>query len=143
MSQELHCGLVGLGVMGRNLAYNIFDDGIDLSAFSIDADERATVRTEYPSLKVCDSLSQLVAGVDQPRTIFLMVTAGKPVDLVLEQLLPMLDVGDVVIDGGNSHFQDTRRRTEQLSQHGLHLLGLSRDPRLCTHPERRREPENL
>ncbi len=119
-------GLIGLAVMGQNLALNISDHG-----FTVVVHNRTTERIrEYlagPALGTAitgaDTLHDLVAGLSAPRKILLMVKAGPPVDAVLHELIPLLSPGDVVIDGGNSHYRDTDRRVAQASEHGIRFVG--------------------
>lgn len=118
-------GLVGLGAMGRGLAWNLHAQGIPFVACSYDAAERERVRRELPGAPpIAAAPHELVARLTRPRTLFLMVTAGAPVDAVLADLVPLLDAGDVVIDGGNSHFEDTRRRASALAARGIAFMGV-------------------
>ena len=114
-------GLIGLGVMGRNLALNMADHGIDVTVFSISEEERNAVQA---NLKVSDSIHALVEELATPRVLFLMVTAGEAVDLVLEELLPLLSAGDSVIDGGNSNYLDTERRVSACRLEGINFVGV-------------------
>jgi 6-phosphogluconate dehydrogenase len=120
-----HFGLVGLGVMGRNLALNIARHGLPIVGFDVDASKRQAAAGSFASAgaEAADTLAALVAALTPPRRIILMVPAGSPVDQVVEGLQPLLTSGDVIIDGGNSHFHDTRRRQEAAARAGLHLLG--------------------
>jgi len=121
----LSLGLIGLGAMGRNLAWNLHGQGIPLSVHSYDAAEAARfcAETVAPPFAAA-SLRELVSSLACPRTVFLMVTAGAPVDAVINDLVPLLDAGDIVIDGGNSHFEDTRRRVAALGAQGIDYLGV-------------------
>ena len=119
-------GLIGLAVMGQNLARNIAGRGFTVAVFN-----RTTERTlEFaaahpdPGLQPFTELTAFVAALKPPRRILLMVKAGQAVDATVEQLIPLLDQGDIVLDGGNSLFRDTERRIAQLDQHGLHFLGV-------------------
>ena len=123
MSELSRYGLIGLGVMGRNLAENIVDSGLSLSVYSISAEERAAMPAK-PGLRVCASQQELIEGLEGPRTVLLMVTAGAAVDEVLRSLLPNLDADDIVIDGGNSHYQDTQRRVALCAESGVHFVGV-------------------
>jgi 6-phosphogluconate dehydrogenase len=119
-------GLIGLAVMGQNLVLNMVDKGYSVAVYN-----RTTARTEdfVARLQTKDrvfpaySLEEFVALLDRPRKIMLMVKAGRAVDAVIEQLLPLLSPGDVVMDGGNSYFGDTIRRGEMLKERGLLFLG--------------------
>ena len=114
-------GLIGLGVMGRNLALNMADHDIDLTVFSISQEERDAVQAQ---LNVADSMQALVRKLAPPRVLFLMVTAGEAVDLVLEELLPHLEKGDSVIDGGNSNYLDTERRSKFCANSEINFVGV-------------------
>jgi 6-phosphogluconate dehydrogenase len=119
-------GLIGLGVMGQNLALNIADHGYRVVAHNRSAEVTAGfLRGEASGKDIigADDLGELVAQIDRPRRILLMVTAGAPVDSVIGQLAPLLDPDDVIIDGGNSHFEDTARRVESLEAQGLLFVG--------------------
>jgi 6-phosphogluconate dehydrogenase len=120
-------GVTGLAVMGANLARNFARNGYTValhnrSVGKTDAlleahgDEGDFIRTE--------SLEELVANLETPRRVLIMVKAGGPVDSVIDQLVPLLEEGDVVIDGGNSHYTDTRRREAALAEKGLHFVGI-------------------
>ncbi len=118
-------GVIGTAVMGRNLALNILDQGFSVAAWNLESDllERA-VQESDGRLKGTDSLAALVEELERPRRILMMIKAGKPVDIVLNQLEPLLDDGDIVIDGGNSRFTDTQRREQAWSEKGLHFVGM-------------------
>ncbi|UTM47413.1 NADP-dependent phosphogluconate dehydrogenase [Glutamicibacter mysorens] len=120
-------GVTGLAVMGANLARNFARNGYTValhnrSVGKTDAlleahgDEGDFIRTE--------SLEELVANLETPRRVLIMVKAGSPVDSVIDQLVPLLEEGDVVIDAGNSHYTDTRRREASLAEKGLHFVGI-------------------
>ncbi len=117
-------GLVGVGVMGANLARNFADHGVTLAL--MDADNAATGRlaTELGAkATAATSTADLVAALARPRALFLMVPAGKPVDATLDALLPLLATGDIVIDGGNSHYLDTERRGVRCAAQGVAFCG--------------------
>ena len=124
--QQAAIGLIGLGVMGKNIALNLLDHNASLAVYNRNenstqrfiADE-ANAKTVIP----CYSHQELVASLTTPRKILLMITAGNPVDSTIEALLPLLDKGDIIIDGGNSHYPDTIRRTEALKEKGLLFVG--------------------
>ena len=120
-------GIIGLGVMGSNLALNLRDKGFRLSVYN----RTAAVTTEFitahgqgRAITAADSLLQFVSQLGHPRVIMLMVTAGKAVEAVIEQLLPLLDPGDILIDGGNSNYQDSNRRWRELAVKGIHFVGM-------------------
>jgi 6-phosphogluconate dehydrogenase len=122
-------GLIGLGVIGRNLALNLLDDDVNLSAYSYSESERdafalsleGTISQSHARLP--QSLEDLVSNLATPRIILMMVTAGDPVDSVIQDLLPLLAPGDILIDGGNSHYKDTMRRKAKLKEKSLHYIG--------------------
>ncbi|MBR6347214.1 MAG: decarboxylating NADP(+)-dependent phosphogluconate dehydrogenase [Bacteroidales bacterium] len=126
MNNLCDIGLVGLGVMGASLARNMESRGFRVGVFNYIPSVTAEF-LEGPgkgkNFYGADSYTSLVASLSVPRKVFLMVTAGKAVDAVLSELVPLLSPGDVVIDGGNSDFHDTRRRYEQLSGKGIHFVG--------------------
>ena len=118
-------GVVGTGVMGRNLALNILDKGVSVAAWNLEPELLARAVAESGDRLVpADSLASLVAQLEKPRRILMMIKAGKPVDIVLDQLAPLLDADDIVIDGGNSHFADTQRREKAWADRGLHFVGM-------------------
>ncbi|MEM8914630.1 MAG: NADP-dependent phosphogluconate dehydrogenase [Pseudomonadota bacterium] len=128
MSGQADIGLIGLGVMGRNLALNMMDSGFRVAVFN-----RTTSVTDAfaadpgtPSDKVipCSSLEDLVAHIRPPRPIFMMVQAGDAVDQQIETLRPLVERGDILMDGGNANFRDTVRRTEALAGTGIRFLGV-------------------
>lgn len=118
-------GLIGLGVMGQNLALNIERNGFSLVGFDLDADKRKTAAKQFAgkNMKVVDSLFDFVDHLESPKRIMMMVPAGAPVDAVIADLKPHLDKGDVLIDGGNSYFPNTTLRTKQLKEEGIHFIG--------------------
>ncbi|MBR0301259.1 MAG: decarboxylating NADP(+)-dependent phosphogluconate dehydrogenase, partial [Bacteroidales bacterium] len=119
-------GLVGLGVMGASLALNMESKGFKLSVFNYIpevTDKFMAGPGKGKGFTAAHSYEELVASLSAPRKVFLMVTAGSAVDAVIERLVPLLDQGDVIIDGGNSHFPDTERRTAYLESKGLLFVG--------------------
>ncbi len=118
-------GVVGLAVMGKNLALNIRNHGFSVSGFSIDRPEvDALAKYEDEKLVPTYTWQEFVASLVKPRKILIMIKAGKPVDLTLAQLKPLLDAGDIIIDGGNSNFHDTNRRVKALASAGIHFIGM-------------------
>ena len=118
-------GLVGLAVMGQNLVLNVESRGFAVSVFNRSAEVTRDFVAAHPGkqLTATDSLPQFVASLARPRRIMLMVKAGAPVDAVLEQLAPLLEAGDIVIDGGNSLYTDTERRDAAMAARGLRFIG--------------------
>ena len=122
-----HIGLVGLAVMGRNLALNMADHGFRVAVYNRTAARMHSFVSENPdtpgSLVGCATFKELVHSVRRPRKILLMVKAGAPVDGVIQQLLLLLDEGDVIIDGGNSLWTHTVQRERKLAARGIHFVG--------------------
>lgn len=118
--------VIGLSVMGRNLAWNIADHNYRVSVFNRTKAVTEEMMALYPHKNICpyDSLESLVASLEKPRKIILMVKAGAAVDQLMEQFLPYLEEGDIVIDGGNSFYQDTQRRYEYYKSKALHYFGV-------------------
>jgi len=119
-------GLIGCGVMGRNLALNLERNGYFVAIYDADAQKSAHyLATRAPGKNIIgvESLSELVASLETPRRILMMVPAGQAVDQCIEQLLPHLQRGDILIDGGNSHYADTNRRTKHVEHKGLRYVG--------------------
>jgi 6-phosphogluconate dehydrogenase len=119
-------GVLGMGVMGQNLALNVADRGFRVAVWDIEPKRFEDVRKKGApeSLRGHAALEDFVAALERPRRILMMVTAGAPVDSVMARLEPLLQPGDMVLDGGNSWFQDTRRREAAWKQKGLHFLGM-------------------
>jgi 6-phosphogluconate dehydrogenase len=119
--------LIGLAVMGSNLALNMADHGFRVAVHNRNTDVTKRFLDENPAtpgeLVGCMRTRELVSSVQRPRRIVLMIKSGAPVDAVIGQLLPMLDDGDVVVDGGNSKWTDTIRREQDLAAHGIHFVG--------------------
>jgi len=119
--------LIGLAVMGQNLVLNMNDHGIKVAVYNrttqktIDFISGIAAQTDIRGAK---SLEELVGMLSAPRKIMLLVKAGDPVDATIEQLLPLLDNGDVIIDGGNSNFTDSERRAQYLKTKGIRYLGM-------------------
>jgi 6-phosphogluconate dehydrogenase len=118
-------GMIGLAVMGRNLALNVLDHGFRVVGHNREPRVlKAAVEESGGRLIPAHDLGELVAKLERPRTIMMMVRAGEAVDAVLGGLLPLLDAGDIVIDGGNSLYTDTRRRERQCAEAGIHFFGV-------------------
>jgi 6-phosphogluconate dehydrogenase len=118
-------GVIGMAVMGRNLAWNIESRGHSVSIFNRSKEKTDAVMAESPGRKLVPSytLEEFVDSLEKPRRILLMVQAGAGTDAVIEQLRPLLDKGDILIDGGNTYYKDTVRRGEELAADGLHFIG--------------------
>ncbi|MCX7783306.1 MAG: NADP-dependent phosphogluconate dehydrogenase, partial [Meiothermus sp.] len=119
-------GVIGLAVMGENLILNMASKGFTVSAFNRTVDkvrEFTQGRAQGKSIIGAYSLQELVGQLKRPHKIMLMVKAGSPVDATIQQLIPLLEPGDILIDGGNSHYADTNRRTRELAEKGLLFIG--------------------
>ncbi len=126
MSKKADIGLVGLAVMGENLILNMESKGFTVACFNrtvAKVDEFVQGRAAGKRIIGCHTLAELADSLATPRKVMLMVKAGKPVDDFIELLLPHLEQGDIVIDGGNSHFPDTIRRTKALAAKGIRYIG--------------------
>jgi 6-phosphogluconate dehydrogenase len=120
-------GMVGLGTMGRNLLLNIADHGFAAIGFDRDAAKGTLLEssaTPGTTVKGVGSLAEMVEALKTPRKIMMLVPAGPIVDAVISDLLPLLQPGDIIIDGGNSHFPDTLRRIEYLKDKNIHFMGM-------------------
>lgn len=124
-------GVYGLGVMGRNLSLNLEENGNRVSVYNRSAPGEEHIVSDFiknegksKSFVGSQSLADFVQSLESPRKILIMVKAGPPVDSVIEELKPFLKKGDILIDGGNSHFEDTERRVDQLSDKGIHFVGM-------------------
>jgi 6-phosphogluconate dehydrogenase len=118
-------GMVGLAVMGENLALNIARNGFPIAVFNRDSKkvDRFLKRAEGREVIGTYSIEEFVNSLEAPRKIILLVKAGKPVDDVIAQLKPLLSPGDIIIDGGNSFFPDTQRREKELKESGIRFIG--------------------
>lgn len=119
-------GLIGLAVMGQNLVLNMNDHGYTVAVFNRTTSKVDTF-LEGPAKGTnvigCHDLKEFVASLKRPRRVMLMVMAGAPVDEFIDQLVPLLEKGDIIIDGGNSHFPDSERRCKALKEKGLYFIG--------------------
>ncbi len=119
-------GMIGLGVMGRNLLLNMADHNFVVAGYDRDPNQVDALRAEAEgrNIEAAASIKELVDVLRRPRTVMLLIPAGPPVDAVIEALLPYLEPDDLIIDGGNSHFQDTNRREKILAEKEIHFLGV-------------------
>jgi len=117
-------GLVGVGTMGAALARNLAGQGRAVACFDVDGARLRNLAGDVAVTVPCADLAALVAALSPPRVLLLMVNAGRSVDDVLDPLLPLLGPGDIVLDGGNSHYRDTRRRAAAARAHGVEYLGV-------------------
>ncbi|HEX5444339.1 MAG TPA: NADP-dependent phosphogluconate dehydrogenase, partial [Pirellulales bacterium] len=126
MPELCDIGLIGLAVMGENLALNIESRGFRIAVFNRTTsvvDQLLAGRAKGKQFVGCHRLQELVAALAKPRKVMLMIKAGPAVDAIIEQLLPLLSPGDVIIDGGNTHYADTERRTQYVESKGLLFVG--------------------
>jgi 6-phosphogluconate dehydrogenase len=126
MTQKADIGLIGLGVMGENLALNFERQGHAVCGFDTDPARRQSFgqRGQGRRAWASESLAALVAGLHRPRRLLIMVPAGPAVDAVIGSLEPLLEAGDVLIDGGNTHYLDTERRLQHVKARGLLYVGM-------------------
>ncbi|MGE5488577.1 MAG: NADP-dependent phosphogluconate dehydrogenase [bacterium] len=122
---QYNFGVIGLGVMGQNLALNIESKGFRVAGYDLDESKAKAAAEKWSGREMATaaSLSKLVGMLDRPRRILMMVPAGKPVDAVIAGLKPLLEKGDIIIDGGNSFFVDTDRRGKELEAAGILYIG--------------------
>ncbi|SCW77074.1 NADP-dependent phosphogluconate dehydrogenase [Mucilaginibacter sp. NFR10] len=119
-------GMIGLGVMGRSLLLNMADHGFAVAGHDKDTGKVDSLNQEAGNraAKGFADVKEFIQSLTTPRAIMMLVPAGKIVDAVIEELTPLLEKGDILIDGGNSHFTDTNRRVEELEAKGLHFFGM-------------------
>ena len=120
-------GIVGLGVMGRNLLLNMADHGLAVAGLDLEQEKVLALESEASAghqVKGTTNVSIFLGLLKKPRAILLLVPAGKPVDLAIIKMLPFLEEGDILIDGGNSFFKDTDRRVAELSLRKIHFFGM-------------------
>ncbi|MFY4775864.1 NADP-dependent phosphogluconate dehydrogenase [Metabacillus sp. RGM 3146] len=118
-------GVIGLAVMGKNLALNIESRGYSVSVYNRSSEKTVNFMEESKGKNVAPtySIEEFVQSLETPRKILLMVKAGDATDKTIESLLPHLDKGDILIDGGNTYFKDTQRRNKELAESGVHFIG--------------------
>ncbi len=122
--RECDIAVYGLGVMGSSLAKNMISHGFSVAVYSKDPGERQRFEAEQGHYHICSTVKEMLDQLKSPRCIFLMITAGEPVDSVLEELEWYLKPGDVVLDGGNSYYRDTKRRYEWSLKRNICYLGV-------------------
>ncbi|MDG2126015.1 MAG: decarboxylating NADP(+)-dependent phosphogluconate dehydrogenase, partial [Verrucomicrobiales bacterium] len=125
MSNKSDFGLIGLAVMGQNLVLNVESRGFAVSVYNRTTETMTDFVGQHPEKKLvgCETLEAFVGSLERPRKVMVMVKAGRPVDAVIESLIPLLDEGDVIIDGGNSLYTDSERRTAELEPKGILFIG--------------------
>ncbi len=120
-------GMIGLGVMGQNFVLNVERNGFSVAVYNRTPDEtKAYIAgpAAGKNVRPAYTINELVGALERPRRIMLLIKAGAPVDATLQQLIPMLDKDDLIIDGGNSFFADTERRAKELEAHGIKFFGM-------------------
>lgn len=119
-------GVIGLGVMGSNIALNMAGKGEQVAVYNYTRDltDQLVQRNEGQAIHPYYEIQDFVQSLQTPRKIFLMVTAGSPIDSVIGSLVPHLEAGDIIMDGGNSHYEDTERRYDELKSKGIGYLGI-------------------
>lgn len=124
--KKANIGVVGMAVMGKNLALNIESRGFTVGIYNRSASKTDQVMKDHSEKKLVPShtIEEFVNSLEKPRRILLMVKAGKPTDAVIDELLPLLDKGDVLIDGGNTNFHDTMARNAKLDASGINFIGM-------------------
>jgi 6-phosphogluconate dehydrogenase len=124
--QQYEIGMVGLGVMGRNLVLNMADHGFAVAGYDKDQTKVEALRQESEGRNVrgADSMQEFARLLNPPRAVMMLVPAGAPVDSVIKDLLPYLGKGDLIIDAGNSYFKDTDLRARNLTANGIHFFGM-------------------
>jgi 6-phosphogluconate dehydrogenase len=126
-TNQCDIGLIGLGVMGENLVLNMESKGFSVAVFNrtTEVTEKfATGRAQGKNIQATTTMEEFIAALKKPRIAMIMVKAGPPVDAVINQITPLLEKGDVIIDGGNSLFTDTQRRDKELEAKGIHFVGM-------------------
>jgi 6-phosphogluconate dehydrogenase len=118
-------GVIGLAVMGKNLALNIESRGFTVSVFNRSREKTDALIEEAAGKNLVGtySIEEFVASLEVPRKVLIMVQAGAGTDATIDSLVPLLDKGDIIIDGGNAYFPDTQRRNKELQEHGLRFIG--------------------
>src|SRR5947209_5173890 len=119
-------GVTGLAVMGRNLARNLARHGHTVALHNRSPERTRSLVAEHGdegTFVPSESMTDFVASLEKPRAIIIMVKAGDPTDAVIDELVPLLEPDDIIIDCGNAHFADTRRREAALKEHHLHFVG--------------------
>jgi len=119
-------GVIGLGVMGSNIALNMANKGEQVAVYNYTPDltDKLLQKEEAQKLNPYYKIEEFIQSLEKPRKVFLMVTAGNAIDSVIQSLIPLLEKGDIIMDGGNSHYKDTERRYDELKAFGIGYLGI-------------------
>ncbi|WP_204743287.1 NADP-dependent phosphogluconate dehydrogenase [Pseudocnuella soli] len=127
MTPQFDFGMIGLGVMGSNLLLNLADNGFATTGYDLNPERMQALETAArpgTTVKGAASMEEMVLSLKKPRKLMMLVPAGNPVDSAINSLLPHLESGDILIDGGNSFYRDTLRRVAQLHEQGIHFFGM-------------------
>ncbi|MCF6515385.1 NADP-dependent phosphogluconate dehydrogenase [Lactobacillus sp. S2-2] len=124
--KKANIGVVGMAVMGKNLALNIESRGFNVAIYNRTTSKTETVMKDHSEKNLVPgyTIEEFVNSLEKPRTIMIMVQAGKATDAVIDELLPLLDEGDILIDGGNTNFHNTMERSERLAKSGINFIGM-------------------
>jgi 6-phosphogluconate dehydrogenase len=124
--QKAQFGMIGLGTMGRNLVLNMADNGFVVCGYdrNVDQQKRLLEEGKDKPVQAAATMQQFVESLETPRRIMMLVPAGKVVDAVIDEIIPLLKAGDILIDGGNSHYTDTDKRIARLQSTGVHFTGM-------------------
>jgi 6-phosphogluconate dehydrogenase len=126
IAKQCDIGLIGLAVMGENLVLNMESKGFSVGVFNRTTavtEKFAATRGKGKNIVATETIEGLIGALSKPRKVMMMIKAGKPVDMVINEVVPFLEKGDVLIDGGNSLFTDTQRRCKELEAQGIHYIG--------------------
>ena len=126
-TNQCDIGLIGLAVMGENLVLNMESKGFTVAVFNRTwevTEKFAAERAKGKNIQPTRTIEELLGALEKPRKVMMMIKAGKPVDMVIGEIAPLLEKGDVLIDGGNSLFTDTQRRCKDLEGKGIHYVGM-------------------
>ncbi|MEK6284874.1 MAG: NADP-dependent phosphogluconate dehydrogenase [Acidobacteriota bacterium] len=124
-AKQAQFGMIGLAVMGRNLALNVEEHGFPVAVWNLETEwvDSFVNQNQGKQFIGTKSVEEFVRSLERPRRMMMMIRAGAPVDLTIERIKPLLEEGDILIDGGNSYFKDTQRREEALRKEGLRFVG--------------------
>lgn len=124
MERKCEIGVLGLGVMGSSLAKNMIRNGVKTALYSVSKSERNVFSTQKGQYHMFPELREFIMGLERPRRVFMMITAGEPVDIILNQLLSLMEAGDIIMDGGNSYYKDTERRCRICRERNIYYMGI-------------------
>src|SRR6201981_2481790 len=126
-TNQCDIGLIGLGVMGDTLVLNMESKGFSVAVFNRTTevtDKFAATRAKGKNIQPTRTIEEFIGALKKPSKAQIMIKAGKPVDQVIAEIAPLMDKGDVIIDGGNSLFTDTQRRCKEMEAKGIHYVGM-------------------